>query len=228
MNMEHEGNAEREVMSRRFGIWKVIQVCAEGLRTSGSIFTKTNRGLVMKRTSLLLVACVVGGIAVSAQAAQTGAANGQASGPVTLKLSSFYAYAPNGSRLPSKDKECAQLYADFLNSSMSTLFDTNPSTSWAKSTWSVKGNPDVVFDLHPLGMAGVYAYGNWYRKTFNGKEVYGVTFTANMDKGSSRPAPPYKSVISFIANANLTCALMNDTPLKTLPAEAHSDAKHAM
>jgi hypothetical protein len=181
----------------------------------------------MKRTSLLLVACVLGGIAVSAQAAKTGSANDQPSGPVTVKLTNFYAYAPNGSRLPSMDKECAKLYAGFLNSSMATQFATNPTASWAKSTWSVKGDPDVVFDLHPLGTAGVYAYGNWYRQPFNGKEVYGVTFTANMDKSSSKPVPPYKSVISFIANANLTCALMNASALKALPPEVHSDAMQA-
>ncbi len=62
---------------------------------------------------------------------------------------------------------------------------------------------------------------------FNGKEVYGVTFTASMDKSSSKPVPPYKSVMSFIANANLTCGLMNASPLKALPPEVHSDATQA-
>lgn len=175
----------------------------------------------MKKISILLVATTVAATAPLAFAKHAASPH---YGPVSLTLNAVYAYAPNGSRDPSKDAECHSLYEAFLGSNVKTVYSTAPTMSWAHSAWAAKGHPNVDFKLHPLGLAGVYAYGNWYRKEFNGKEVYGVTFTANREKSGDQPAPPYNSTISFIANPNLTCALTNaptaETMLTQKPAKA--------
>ena len=161
----------------------------------------------MKRFALLFVAVAASAGVVAAQAAESGGS--EQYGPVELKLDGVAAYLANGTRAPAKDKECRQMYSGFLGSVVKTTFSTEWGKSWAKSTWSVKGSPDVDFDLHPLGIAGKYAYGNWYRQPFNGKEVYGVSFIAA--KKGTEPAKPYSSTVSFIATPDLTCALTNET-----------------
>ncbi|WP_266168605.1 hypothetical protein [Dyella subtropica] len=183
----------------------------------------------MKRLSVLLTALAAVAATGLVQADQAEATTEGVHGPVKLVLNSIYAYEANGARIPAKDKDCGQLYKSFMGSVMTAEFSTEPAKSWAKSSWTLKGPGDdpVVFDLHPLGIAGKYEYGNWYRKEFNGKEVYGVTFSAQMGKGIVKPVPPYQSTISFIANDNLTCALMNESPMKTLTLEKQADATDA-
>ncbi len=143
----------------------------------------------MKKLSLLLTPALLLASCVIA-AAQTGS--------VTLYLNHFFAYAPNGTYKPQDNDKCWMKFG-LYSGPATTDYSITGNRQSAQTTFQAK-----PYHLHPLGLAGQYAFGFWQRPG----EIYGVLF--NMSRQFTNPV---SSVLLLWPDQQLTCKLTSsDVP----------------
>jgi hypothetical protein len=141
----------------------------------------------MKRLYLLLIPALLLATPSLAQ---------ERSGTVWHYLDHFFGVKPNGSPNPSANKLCADTYQSYAGPAI-TNYKINPQTLIMSAETTFHGK---TYKLHPLGLAGQYAFGYYQR---HDPPIYGVIFSINKEFSSS-----YNRII-LLLNKSTNCVLTN-------------------
>jgi hypothetical protein len=108
----------------------------------------------------------------------------------------IFGVKPNGSLNPSADKLCADTYRSYEGFAV-TNYKINPHTLIMSADTTFHGK---TYKLHPLGLAGQYAFGYYQR---HDPPIYGVIFGMNKEFLN-----PYNRII-LLLNTSTNCVLTN-------------------
>jgi len=116
--------------------------------------------------------CLVAGLSPAANAAA-----GVKQGTVSVSMRYISALKQNGSPDPAKNPACRKKFGNLLGMKAVTTYDINTQTNMmsAKTEFSSQ-----TYDLHPLGLAGKYAFGQFFRPALPPLGVYAATFIISL------------------------------------------------
>ena len=121
-------------------------------------------------------------------------------GTVYTYLYNIFGLHPNGSPNPGADAACVAKFSGYRGTASNTYkINTQTLIMSAETTFNGK-----TYKLHPLGLAGKYAFGLYMRPA---NPIYAVLFTISKDFFS------WNNRVSFVLNHSTNCAL---TSLPTL------------
>jgi hypothetical protein len=155
----------------------------------------SNKEAQMKRFCLLLVpALLLSSLLSSPSRAE------ERTGTVFTYLYNIFGLHPNGSPYPGADAACVAKFGDYRGIASNT-YTINTQTLKMSDETTFHGR---TYRLHPLGIAGRYAFG-YYQRPAN--PIYGVLFTISTDFFV------WSNRVIFVLNSSTNCAL---TSLPTL------------
>ena len=121
-------------------------------------------------------------------------------GTVYTYLYNIFGLHPNGSPNPGADAACVAKFSDYRGPASNTYkINTQTLIMSAQTTFHGK-----TYKLHPLGIAGKYAFGLYMKPA---TPIYGVLFTIGTDFFT------WNNRVIFVLNHSTNCAL---TSLPTL------------
>jgi hypothetical protein len=118
------------------------------------------------------------------------------SGTVTNYLNHFFGLKPNGAPNPSANKLCEDKFHDYMGDATNN-YKINPKTLIMSDETTFHGK---TYKLHPLGLAGRYAFGFFQRPA---NPIYAVLFTISTDFNTSN------NKINLVLNRSVSCVLTN-------------------
>ena len=117
-------------------------------------------------------------------------------GTVWTYLYNIFGLHPNGSPNPGADAACVAKFSDYRGPASNTYkINTQTLIMSAETTFHGK-----TYRLHPLGIAGRYAFGLYMRPA---NPIYGVLFTISTDFFS------WNNRVIFVLNHSTNCALVS-------------------
>jgi hypothetical protein len=106
------------------------------------------------------------------------AAGGAKQGRVMVAMRYITALKPNGSPDPAKNAVCHRKFAHLIGMRAVTTYEINPQTLMmsAKTDFATQ-----TYDLNALGLAGKYAFGQFFRPSRPPLGVYAATFIISLN-----------------------------------------------
>jgi hypothetical protein len=139
----------------------------------------------MKRFYLLLIPALLLATPSLAQ---------ERTGTVSTYLYNIFGLHPTGSRYPAADKACEAKFSDYRGVATNTYkINTHTLIMYDQTTFHGR-----TYNLHPLGIAGKYAFGLYHRPA---NPIYGVLFTISTDFNS------WSNQVIFVLNNSTNCLL---------------------
>lgn len=159
--------------------------------------------MVRSSTAVLTASVLAVGMSLSsANAADTNPRTGD----VTLTLKTAKGLQLNGSPDPSQDQACADKYKTVLGQKVQTRYTINTKTLIMSAKSTLLGK---TYTLHPLGIAGQYAFGEYMQPVPGPMPLYGVLFSIDTQFSS-----PVSNLILQLSNET-NCLLSSvDNPME--------------
>jgi hypothetical protein len=132
-----------------------------------------NEDMVKQVSTLLMIASMFVSSVPSAMAFQ----NPDHKGTATVTLKSIEALKKTGSRDPARDKDCKAKFGTLIGKKVVSSYNINTKTLIMTATSTFEGQK---YELHPLGIAGRYAFGLYFNPPNPPLNLYGVLFQVSL------------------------------------------------
>jgi hypothetical protein len=121
-------------------------------------------------------------------------------GTVYTYLYNIFGLHPNGSPNPGADAACVAKFSGYRGPASNT-YKINTQTLIMSAETAFNGK---TYKLHPLGIAGKYAFGLYMRPA---TPIYGVLFTISTDFFN------WSNRVIFVLNSSTNCVLISSPTL---------------
>ena len=154
--------------------------------------------MVQKVSTLLVIASMYMSTSISALPFQ----NPDHKGTVSVALKTIEALNKNGSRNPAKDPACKAKFGSLVGKRVVTTYNINTKTLIMSASSTFEGKK---YDLHPLGIAGRYAFGLYFNPPSPPLNIYGVLFQISLQFNN-----PVSNLV-LVLDADTNCLVSSGT-----------------